>query len=39
MSISVAQPQYVVIVIEEYLIVTFDFIGRRVVYPASCIFM
>jgi len=26
-------------VIEEYLIVTCDFIGRRVVAPALCIFM
>ena len=31
--------QYDIIVIEKYLIVTCNFIGRRLVSPASCIFM
>jgi len=31
--------QYDVIEIEEYFIVTCDFIGRRLVSPASCTFM
>jgi len=36
---KVRKSQFEVILIEEYLIVTCDFIGKRLVSPASCIFM